>query len=199
MPDHTFDLSKGPILTLVLSKPTDVQGFGGHVSTSRGSDGYGGHHPELYFTAGSLARPGTNLVFHLYEGHDPQANSLHHYRVDLGPKEDVHHAAVDIREGGIRLEWSRLSRNRTADRNQYGMTAWMPLARHVGFWRDDPPVVHARDNGVLSGRRGRGGQGFEGIRFRLHNGIEWREGEGSGDTNKTASASTGPGTGDTGG
>lgn len=190
---RTIDLSEGPIVTLTLSRPTDVEGFGLHCSPSRGSDGFGGFSPELYLRAGTRQRPGSNLVFHLFSAPDPDGGAPHAYRVDLGPKQDIHSVSVHIQRENVSVEWSRLSRNRSTDGEQYMLSAFISPAEELGFFAGDPTHLFFRADGVLSGRRGRGGTGYQDAEARVHDGIEPRDSEGGDDTDNSSSGNAGAG------
>lgn len=192
MSPRAFDVPPGSILTLELPRLADVEGFGGHVSLSKEADGGGDDAPELYF---AVEKPSWNLVLHVHEG-GGGSEGLHHYPVDLGPRNDLSHVAVHVGEEHVAVLWNRLSHSAAGRRYPYLLTTLLRLPRNVGFWQKDPVRLYCRADGLLSGHPSRQGSGYDGAQIYVHSGLGHGSGEGDGSANTDPSASTGPGEGD---
>ena len=160
---NQFDIS-GNTIHYRVSNLANAQGWGGHVSTGSNEDGYGGRKAECYLHA----KP-ANVVVFCYDGFDGQGTLnnkyQNQYRLDLGPQKDEEGRDIllgvmfKIYSDKIEVSAKRAATNRyDAQRVFYEVKGIFPLRESSGFFNSS--VGYYKANGVLSGRNGREGSGF---------------------------------------
>ncbi len=147
--------------TFVVDNLNSAEGFGLHVSTIKGTDGYGGRNAEFHFRSGTTEKPSNEVVFQCYDGFKDANLHTNEFRVDLGPKEQICQALVEISERRVTLSVARTSKPKPGSNEEhvYDIVACIPLREETGFWQTGE--LFWNENGVLNGRSGREGHNYQ--------------------------------------
>lgn len=152
--DGVLDISTCPVTKYEINNIDTATGWGGHISTSTSSNGYGGVYAECHLTPSS-----SSVIVLCYDGYLNPAEHVDQFRLDLGPRDRIQSVSYDVMERGIHIKAIKHSTSSyTAEEHNYVVEAFFPVRRESGFCREAQLFYQA--NGVLSGTISRTGSGY---------------------------------------
>jgi hypothetical protein len=159
-----IDVAGKNSVTFVVSGLSNATGFGGHFSTSKLEDGWGGTSAECHFVAGTT--PDSTVTLWCFDGYQSSSEHVNAFRLELGPKREnnqsvLSHATFTVSRRGVHVDVIRIATSSyTPERKNYTISSFFPLRQSSGFFKTGTIFYEDDGNGVLSGRSDREGTGY---------------------------------------
>jgi hypothetical protein len=157
--DGSIDISDCPTVTLVIDDIDTAAGWGGHISTSSSSNGYGGSYAECHLTSSDYPDGDGSVTLLCYDGYLSASSHVDQYELHLGNRSKVKQVVLKVTNRGVFVEALKHSVSAyTSDENDYVVTGFFPLRETSSFCRED--TLYYQADGVLAGTSSRDGAGY---------------------------------------